>query len=278
MITKKYYKLIRVSHEDSEYMRLKNVSNEAGIFKMVKNGSPAAPNLEYSLDGVTWTTYDFTTLPEVTVAAGSNIYFRGTNANQQFNRDSYSYVKFSFDKTCEGNGSICSLFDPDPAVFSTITSIGYAGLAGVFRDCNSLTKTPNLGNVTSIGNFGLISGFQGCSSLTTSPDFSNITSVGSNGLENCFTTCSSLTTSPDFSNITSVGFQGLRYCFNNCAKIGDVTTPNLSDLTANNVLDNWLSYAGTQATGTKTVRVPSGATIYTNSVSGIPNGWTRVDY
>lgn len=252
MITKKYYKLIRVSHEDSEYLRLKNVSNEAGIFKMVKDGNPTAPNLEYSLDGVTWTTYDFSTLPEVSVAPASNIYFRGTNSNGQFNKSTSAYVKFSFNKTCEVYGNVCSLFNPDPAVFPTITSIGSCGLASLFNGMTTLTKAPNFSSITTISSFSLMSCFSGCTSLIVGPDFSNITSI--------------------------TGAQAVSFCFGSCSKISDVTAPNISDLTQNNILYNWLEYAGSQAAGTKVVRVPTGSTIDTNSNSGIPTGWTRVDY
>ena len=303
MRVKKYYKLVRVDYEDSAYMRLKNVSNEAGIFKMVKTGSPTAPNLEYSLDGVTWTTYDFTTLPEVSVAAGANIYFRGTNANNQFNTSSSAYVTFSFNKTCEGHGNMCSLFNPDPAVFSTITSVGTYGLRGLFsgcttlvtapdlssvtsvdlesmkscfEGCTSLVTAPDLSNVTSIGSSGLAYAFYGCTSLTTAPDLSNVTSIWQYGLENAFKGCS-FVTAPDLSNVTSVGTSGLSSAFKDCYKLEVATAPNVQNLT-NNILYSWLQYAGSQATGTKTVRVPTGATITADSVSGIPTGWTRVDY
>ena len=331
MITKKYYKLIRVSHEDSAYMRLKNVSNEAGIFKMVKTGNPTSPNLEYSLDGVTWTTYDFTTLPEVTVAAGSNIYFRGTNANG-FNSGTSSYFYFSFNKMCEGHGNMCSLLSADPIVFSAITSIpnfsfaflfyqctylitapdlsnvtsvGSNSLRETFNGCTALTTAPDLSNVTSVNGQAMDSTFNGCTALTTAPDLSNVTSVGAYGMRSTFNGCTALTTAPDLSNVTSVGAVGFSSTFNrctslvngpdlsgvtsaeigslsgmlqNCSVLNTATAPNMQNLVG--ILDNWLASAGTSvpAGTTKVVNVPTGATITTGSNSGIPTGWTRVDY
>lgn len=331
MRVKKYYKLVRIDYEDSAYMRLKNVSNEAGIFKMGKNGTPTAPNLEYSLDGVTWTTYDFSTLPEVAVAAGANIYFRGNNSTG-FYKQNFNYYRFyfTFNKTCEGHGNMCSLLNSDPAVFSTITSIpnyglafcfenltslttapdlssvttiGNYGLQACFRGCTSLNTAPDMSNVTSIGTYGLSTAFQGCTSLTahdlsslttisnnglqscfegctslTAPDLSNVTTIGESGLNSCFKGCTSLITGPDLSNVTSVSNYGLQNAFNNCSKLSTVTAPNVQDLTTNYILNSWLNNAGSQATGTKTVNVPTGATITTGSNDGIPTGWTRVDY
>lgn len=277
MIVKKYYKLVRVSHEDSEYMRLKNVSNEAGIFKMLKKGNPTAPNLEYSLDGVTWNTYDFTTLPEVTVSAGANIYFRGTNANQKFNTLQDRYFSFNFNKTCEAHGNVCSLFNPDPAVFSAITSVGKCGLTALFYGCTYLTKAQCFSAITSVGDRAMLSIFAN-TSLNIAPDFSSITSIDESAFGSMFYNCTSLTTGPDLSSITSLGSMALQSMYSGATMISNVTTPNVQDLTQNNVLYRWLDNAGGQATGTKVVRVPTGATIKTDSTSGIPTGWTRVDY
>lgn len=290
MITRKYYKLIRVSHEDSEYLRIKNVSNENGVFKMVRRSGYVYPNMQYSLDGVNWTTYNFDTLPEVTVEVGSNIYLRGTNSGNQFNKEGDGVAisdarafSISFNKTCEAHGNVCSLFNPDPATFSAITSIGAGGLEQLFYGCTTLTTPPNFGNVTTVGKKGLNGFFVNCGSLTTAPDMSNITTVDSSSMENgslreMFTNCTSLVKGPDFSSITSIGTANyaIYHTFGGCIKLEEATTPNLQDLTGK--LYNWLNNAGTQATGTKVVRVPTGATITTDSPYGIPTGWTRVDY
>ena len=96
-------------------------------------------------------------------------------------------------------------------------------------------------------------------------NFGNVTSIGQQGLSYCFCGCSSLTTAPDLSNVTIIGQSGLNSCFYGCSNLTTVTAPNISDLTANDVLVNWLKNAGGSATGTKTVNVPTGATIETNS-------------
>lgn len=280
MITKKYYKVIRVSHADSEYFRLKNVSNEVGVFKMVKEGTPSyTPDLYYSTDGVNWTAYDFTTLPEVNVSPGANIYFKGTNTRFSTEYTWDNTYSFSLSKTCEGYGNLCSILNPNPATFSEITTVQSWTFAGCFKRFTTLTKAPDLTNITSIGEYGLYKCFYGCDSLTTVPDLSNLTTVNGNSFSNTFSYCTSLTTGPDVSNVTTVnGNNAFDYCFTYCNNISNVTTPNIQDLTQRGILTNWLMSSGGQATGTKVVNVPTGATIATNSYNGIPFGWTRVDY
>lgn len=298
MITKKYYKLIRVSHADSEYFRITNISNEAGEFSI---GVYSNGTMEYSLDGVNWTSYDLTTKPSVNVNPNSNIYLRGTNFK---NKQSGSVINFTKDYTVGGNfmslsnyatmGSVTTinnnnliqrtfsnqthLVSAADLNFGNVTTIGDNCLQEIFNGCTSMTTPPDLSGLTSVATYGLSNIFNSCYSLTTPPDLSGLTSIGSNGLRNIFFGCISLTTGPDLSNVTSISQNGLESAFYGCSKISTVTTPNISDLTQNNVLNNWLSNAGTEVTGTKVVNVPTGATITTNSYSGIPTGWTRVDY
>lgn len=278
MIIKKYYKLIRVSHEDSDYLRLKNVSNESGIFKIVKLGNPNAPNLEYSLDGTTWTAYDFTTLPEVIVGAGANIYFRGTNASG-FNTTYNALFSFSFNKTCEAHGNMCSLLNSDPAVFTSITTI--IGLRDIFRGMTTLTTVPNIGNATTIDSAGLERTFSGCTAITECLDLSGIkTLTGVGPLSNTFMGCTNITNGADLSGITSITASDAVYqLYSGCRMLYSATAPNISDLNST-LLNSWLINAGTSvpAGTTKVVNVPTGATITTGSANGIPTGWTRVDY
>ena len=273
MITKKYYKLIRVSHDDEGYFYIKNVSNEVGEFTI---NIYTRGTMEYSLDGVNWTSYDLTTKPSVSVNPNSNIYLRGTNfINNAVNN---SVINFTKDYTVGGNFMSLSNYSTMGSVTtidSSNNTIQYA-----FKQQTHLVSAAdlNFGNVTTIGQRGLYGIFEGCTSLTNVPDLSNVTTIGVYGLSNTFNNCTSLTTGPDLSNVTSIGSSCLDSALQNCYKLSTATAPNISDLTQNNVLYIWLNYAGTQATGTKVVNVPTGATILTNSPSGIPTGWTRVDY
>lgn len=274
MITKKYYKLIRVSHADEGYFYIKNVSNETGDFKFVER---AGGSMEYSLDGVTWTSYDFTTKPTVQVGSNTSIYFRGTGYRAIYTQGN---PVFNFNKDYIVGGNYMSI--SNYATMSSVTEITSSNLVMcTFYNQTHLISAAdlNFGNVTTISaNEGLKNVFSGCSSLTEIPDFSNITTVGQECFDSCFRNCASLTNGGDFSNITSAGSSSFSSCYSGCTHISNVIAPNIQDLTQNGVLSNWLDNAGTSATGTKVVNVPTGATITTNSINGIPSGWTRVDY
>lgn len=278
MITKKYYKLIRVSHADEGYFYIKNVSNEVGEFSFVKKGSPTTSNYdtEYSLDGVNWTSYDFTNLPTVSLNPNQNLYLRGT----KFTPPTAALVNFTinFNKSYSVFGNLLSIKNYN--TMTTETTIGTKTFNSLFYEQTNLISAENLnfGNVSSVGNSSFYYFFYGCSGLVKLPDFSNIiTSTDTSSFREAFENCSSLVQGADFSNVTTVGNGFLYGAYKGCTHISNVTTPNIQDLNTT-YLTEWLQNAGTQATGTKTVNVPTGATITTGSNSGIPTGWTRVDY
>lgn len=78
MITKKYYKLVKVSYADSDYFRITNVDTTAGTLTIGAGGN-LDKNLEYSTDGVNWTTAASNAPFSLAVPAGSNVYMRGSN-------------------------------------------------------------------------------------------------------------------------------------------------------------------------------------------------------
>lgn len=356
MITKKYYKLIRVSYEDEQYLTITNTSLESGDFKVVKEGTPSSRNLEYSVNGVDWTTYDLDSLPTVNVPSGGHIYLRGTNTGG-FGTPYNDQYRFNFSVQHDISGNLFSLRNPDKNVFNAITTCLEGEFGGLFYGDTHLVNSKNLATttITSVGNSGTRYMFNGCSSLISVPDFTSLTSVGDNGFSNTFADCTSLNSVPDLSSLTTVGEYGFQGTFSGCTSLnavpdfssltnadnfgfqstfmlctslnnvpnfGSITnghaftytfygctsltrTPDFKNITtiyngsyesvfagctnlvtvyAPNVstwpsyaFRNWLSNAGTSATGTKTAYVPAGVSI-PETVGGIPSGWTRVDY
>jgi len=163
--------------------------------------------------------------------------------------------------------------------FSSIEEISEQSMAGMFAWAH-MTSTGDFSSLKTVGQYGMREMFYNNTTLQEIGDFSSLESIGLEGMRSMFSNCYSapMTTGMDLSNVTSVGSYGLSSCYNDCYHITEVTAPNIQDLTVNGILNNWMSGAGTQASGTKTVFVPTGATIFTNSTNGIPNGWTRVDY
>lgn len=162
---------------------------------------------------------------------------------------------------------------------SGIEEISECGMDSMFFD-SGITATGDFSSLKTVGRYGMRGMFQQCSNLREIGDFSSLESIGYQGMWQMFANCyyASVTTGMDLSNVTTAGNNALYSCYTNCYKISEVTAPNIQDLTANGILTDWLSGSGIYATGTKTVNVPTGATITTGSGSGIPNDWTRVDY
>lgn len=299
MITKKYYKLIRVSHADSEYFRLTNVSSSIGELTF-DQGWGTMNTLEYSTDGVNWTIYDWNGMPVIYVNPSANVYVRGSYMNRSGND---AMVKFNQDYTIGGNymslvdystmgsattlyGSIENCFKGQTHLvsaadlnFGNVTTLDNSALYGCFQDCTGLTTPPDMSGITTLNDQAMSDTFSGCSSLTTPPDLSNVTNGGWSSLGMTFYNCTSLTAGVDLSSMTTVNTSAslMEDTYSGCSNLATVTAPNTQDLNET-FLYGWLSNAGADVTGTKTVRVPTGATITTDSDSGIPTGWTRVDY
>lgn len=246
-IIRPYYKVYRVFPDPSDYFYIKNEYYGNNTISWAKYGTPNCTDLQYSYDKTTWT--NVTDGGNITtMQGGDTVYFRSSTG---WSKNSSNYIKFSTTQNCSVGGNLCTLIDYINA--DTILTIpDYA----FFRIFNTLDKLISCENVT----------------------LGNATTIGEYSFSNAFYACISLTTCPDFSGVTTIGGYGLSQAFKDCQSLAAVTAPNIQNLTQNNVLESWLYNAGTQATGTKVVNVPTGATITTDSTSGIPTGWTRVDY
>lgn len=246
MITKKYYKVIRVSYEDQQYLTLTNTSETIGGFKVQKIGNPN-PNLEYSLNGTDWTTYDLTNLPTIEIPVGGHIYLRGNNSNGFCSYVS-NWCYFNMDVSHTASGNMFSLINKDPETFSTYTTTKANGFKYLFWNDNYLTNVSGM--------------------------IINMTSLNDSTFDSMFYNCRNLVDCLDLKNIVSVGTNSLSSLYKDCKKINTAIAPNISTWGSTT---GWLEGAGSEATGTKTVYAPTGLEIPTNN-SGIPNGWTRVDY
>lgn len=307
MYIQKYYKVIRVIKDGdggATPLYIENVSNNNGVFQLKKGGSPIyTPNLIYRIgDNGEWFEYDFTTLPSITVPSGSKIYFRGDNVNG-FNQKSSSindFYRFTFSKSFNIGGYLTSLLALDN--FNTITDIpNYSfsylfasqlsnllnvedlitdniikvnnyGFNETFSSCTSLSTTPNFSNITTVGTFGFHRCFGSCTSLVTAPSFTNVTTGGEYGFYRCFSSCTSLVTAPNFSNITKVSNIEFSECFDNCTSLQIVYAPNITTWNTINFSD-WLF----NVSPTGVMYKPTGLTIPTGT-SGVPEGWTTIDY
>lgn len=159
---------------------------------------------------------------------------------------------------------------------SSIETVDWQGLHQAFYTCYDLTTSPDLSSLTTVEWRGLDEAFYACTEIT-SANLSSLTTVGEKGLYRTFYQCTNMTTGADLSSVVTIGSNGMSNLYVNCSKLDTVTAPNLLTWDTS-VMSGWLYGAGGQATGTKTVYCPTGVTIPTGNTSGIPTGWTRVDY
>lgn len=137
---------------------------------------------------------------------------------------------------------------------------------------SGLTVAPAL-PATTLATDCYLSMFRGCTSLTTAPAELPATTLANNCYNRMFQGCSSLTTVPTLPATTLV--EGC-YCwmFIDCTSLNSITCLATSGIDTNGSTSNWLQ--GVAATGT--FNKASGVTWPINSVSGIPTGWTPVNY
>lgn len=157
-----------------------------------------------------------------------------------------------------------------------LTSIGEEGLRGAFSN-TSLTEAPDFSSLTTIGNYGLYRAFYYDYFMKGQPLMSNVTTIGNYGMYGCFENNQYLTKGADLSSCTEIGEYTLQDCYEYCYRLEEVTAPNI-DSWYDYYFSSWLYRAGEFVTGTKTFNAPTGLEIPTDTDSGIPSGWTRVDY
>lgn len=166
----------------------------------------------------------------------------------------------------------------------------------MFKNCTSLTAAPEL-HATALANECYRAMFQGCTSLTTAPAlpattlgpwcyygmFQNCTSLtkapalpattfASGCYSNMFQGCTSLTTAPELhaTILTAYCYQNMFY---GCIKLNSITML-ATDISAASCLANWVGGVASTGTFTKAASMTSLPT----GASGIPEGWTVVDY
>lgn len=137
--------------------------DEVSTIKLVPYGNPLIINLQYSKDGVTWTTFvNVNEFNVITLDIGEYVYIRGNNLG--FSLSSNDYYKFEMTGKVAASGNITSLLNENA------------------EDIDDLTES-----------WIFVSLFSGCSQLTTSPTFNIKKLNGTNCLARLFYNCVNLT-------------------------------------------------------------------------------------
>ena len=236
---------------------------------LTKNGSPEGANFQTSGDGGnTWA--DYTIGTAITLNAGEEVSFRA-KADREFEQSDSKYFQFNMTGKIEAWHNVMSLYRTND--FATYESVMKFAFYYLFKDCTSLTKAPRLPATTLASNC-YRSMFQGCTSLTKAP-YLPATSLAETCYKSMFQGCTSLTETPNLS-ATRLGIRCYWQMFSGCSSLNKVrckipSSYNTEYMSAH--ADSWLY----NVSSTGTFHTNADANWPTGSVSGIPEGWTRVN-
>ena len=257
-------------------------------FSLDPNGT--APNIEYTRDLQTWTTWDFTTITLQDV--GDKIYMRGANPTGiNYNPNSIlpTRSKFTMSGKIAASGDTFTLIDKYGIAGNVVpfgcfaylfsgcvaltsapkldwTTLSDYCYANMFNGCTTLADTPELPAIILTANCynGM---FRGCTSLVTAPALP-ATALAQSCYTNMFVGCTSLPVAPYLPATTLVD-GCYSFMFYNCSSLNEITVE----------FTNWDStYTFNWVGG----NVPQSGDFYNNDnaeipvgANGIPTGWTE---
>ena len=150
------------------------------------------------------------------------------------------------------------------------TTLEYQCYNSMFYGCIKLTQAPVL-PATTLANRCYYYMFEGCSSLSTAPALpaTNLTQDCYNSM---FSNCTSLTVAPELpAEILDSGCYS--YMFYGCTKLKYIKCL-ATDISATNCTYNWVNGVASTGTFVKAAVIES----WTTGDSGIPTGWTVLNY
>ena len=238
MITRNYFKVVRVFPDPSDYFYIKNESYDGNILTFRLGNTTL--NLQYSFDKVNWTTLPNEFL-DIFLPGDTSVYFRnnsgtfGTGNTLFFPRTDISF-----------GGDIRTLLDyTDVDSVTTLPSNGFRQVYSMQGDAKLVDiSNLSLGGITTIGDNAFYQAF-GWTNIQKGLDLSGVTTLGENALTSMYTSCSSL---------------------------NEAYAPNVSTWDTDKA-NSWLE--GVASTGV--LYKPANLTIPTDS-SGVPGGWTTQTY
>ena len=150
------------------------------------------------------------------------------------------------------------------------TTLTYQCYNSMFQGCKSLTQAPVL-PANSLVNRCYSYMFAGCSSLTEAPALP-ATTLAQDCYNSMFDSCTSLTNAPELP-ATTLETGCYSYMFYGCTKLKYIKCL-ATDISATNCTQGWVD--GVAATGTfvKSLNMSG----WTTGISGIPTGWTVLNY
>ena len=246
MITRNYFKVVRVFPDPSDYFYIKNEGYDTG--NLYVDCPEERTDLEFKIDNGSWTNFveTYGSGDYIELQPNSKIYFRGTAG---------------YFKDVEGNGI---WFDSYNNTDMTISIGGDLRTLLDYTDVDSVTTLPEKCFANAFQNPNLIS----IDNLTLG---SSVTTLGSNVFYQMFAG-SQIQNGLDLSSVTTLGSEAMVYMYQDCSSLATAYAPNVSTWSTSKT-NAWLM--GVASTGV--LYKPANLTISTGD-SGVPSGWTTQTY
>ncbi len=205
--------------------------------------SKTSPDIKYSLNGGTWTQWDYSA---ITLNTGDTIRMKGNN-NNGFSTSSSNYNQFQMTGKISASGNIMSLLYDDNFERKLTIPCNYC-FYRMFFGCTGMTTAPEL-PATTLVNSCYYNMFYRCTNLITAPELPAKTLVDS-CYKYMFSGCIKLTTAPELP-ATTLANNCYSYMFNGCTKLNSITCL-ATNISATNCTYNWVSGVASSGTFTKT--------------------------
>ena len=223
-------------------------------FVKMNVGGTWTPDMKYSLDGINWTSWDYT---QISIPNGHWIYMKGNNPDG-FNQSDTNYRYFSMGGRIKASGSIMSLIDDGDGTLLTIPQTNYC-FSNLFSGCGALLTVPEL-PATKLFTRCYNYMFRNCTRLTTIPyDLlpayeTNANSAHTGAYYAMFMGCTALTNSCNI-NFT-VSNSSIQYAnmFRDCTSLKNIGTIAITSFTGGGKNDMEAMFRGC----TSLTTIPSG--------------------
>ena len=250
------------SQDNLNYFKIMSLGDNSTI-SLPTNTSP---NLMYSLDGINWTQWNYST---ITLSKDDILYLKGDNSSG-FSTSNSKYNKFSITGKVELGGNIMSLLYGDNFENNN-TLPGTYTFYQLFYNCTGIISAKDLIlPATTLANYCYYGMFRGCTSLTEAPELP-ATTLAQSCYNYMFQGCTSLTTAPEL-KATTLASGCYSHMFDGCSKLNYIKML-ATNISANSCLYYWVEGVASSGTFVKNTNMTS----LPNGVSGIPNGWTVVN-
>ena len=267
--TANYTKTVSVEQMYIVYdgMYVENVSNTTGTLTILE-GVNLTKNLDYSSDGLNWTTAATGQPCTITVPAGGKMYLRGTNSEWRAQGDGHN--TFSMDVDWKIGGNLLSIIDKDN--YATLQTVPQYCFQNAFSLNNYLIDATdaNFGTATTLGQYSLHNAFRLCPLLEGVPDTSTITRGDYWCMIGGCLNDTSLVRPYDLHNMTSSDTSSTTYqaLYEGCSSLTVAYSPN--------VVNVWRSSINliTGNTQNGTIYLAAGS----SRPSYIPSSWTTAEY